>query len=109
MKAPSFPLASSTDIRDRGAEDVSFHLRDGLNQGPSRSHRQSRVIKTDQTDIIRVFRGIFRLASKKYWDQIKRDLRPIDTTANMNADMAAFDAMAEKMDCARTGDCETLG
>jgi len=49
-----------------------------------------------QTCIIHLIRGSFRLSSRKYWDELKRDLRPIYTGVNANAARAAFDDMAEK-------------
>ena len=49
-----------------------------------------------QTCIIHLIRGTFRLASKKYWDELKRDIRPIYTAPNPNAARDAFDEMAQK-------------
>ena len=53
-------------------------------------------LATVQTCIIHIIRGSFRLSSRKYWDELKRDIRPIYTAANANAARAAFDDMADK-------------
>ena len=49
-----------------------------------------------QTCIIHLIRNTFRLTSRKYWDEIKRDLKPIYTAVNATAARAAFDELAEK-------------
>ena len=49
-----------------------------------------------QTCIIHLIRNTFRLTSRKYWDEIKRDLKPIYTAVNATAARAAFDDLAEK-------------
>jgi hypothetical protein len=38
----------------------------------------------------------FRLTSRKYWDELKRDLKPIYTAVNVTAAKSAFDELAEK-------------
>ncbi len=95
MKARSSPMAVLTDIRNRGVKDVFFLVCDGLKGLPEvvgNVWPQARV----QTCIIHLIRGSFRLASRKYWDELKRDIRPIYTAVNANAARAAFDDMAEK-------------
>jgi putative transposase len=49
-----------------------------------------------QTCIIHLIRSTFRLTSRKHWDEIKRDLKPIYTAVNATAARAAFDDLAEK-------------
>ena len=49
-----------------------------------------------QTCIVHLIRGTFRYASKKYWEAIAKDLRPIYTAANAEAAWAAFEAFEEK-------------
>ena len=43
-----------------------------------------------------LIRNTFRLTSRKYWDEIKRDIRPIYTAVNAAAARSAFDELAEK-------------
>ena len=49
-----------------------------------------------QTCIIHLIRNTFRYASRKYWDQIGHDLRPVYTAATEAAAKARFDEFAEK-------------
>jgi len=49
-----------------------------------------------QTCIIHLIRNTFRLTSRKYWDEIKRDVKPIYTAVNATAARAAFDELADK-------------
>ena len=46
--------------------------------------------------IIHLIRNTFRLTSRKYWDELKRDLKPIYTAVNAAAARAAFDELAAK-------------
>lgn len=49
-----------------------------------------------QTCIIHLVRNTFRLASKKDWDGLKRDAKPIYTAPNPNAARAALEDLDEK-------------
>ena len=49
-----------------------------------------------QTCIIHLIRNTFRFASRKYWDQIARDLRPVYTAPTEAAAKARFEEFAEK-------------
>jgi len=69
-------MAVLTDIRNRGVKDVFFHLCDGL-KGLPEVVGNVWPLATVQTCIIHLIRGSFRLASRKYWDELTRDLRPI--------------------------------
>ena len=53
-------------------------------------------LATVQTCIIHLIRNTFRLTSRKYWDELKRDLRPVYTAINADAARAAFDELAGK-------------
>ena len=50
--------------------------------------------------IIHLIRNTFRLTARKYWDEIKRDVKPIYTTVKATAARSAFDELAEKWDSA---------
>jgi Transposase, Mutator family len=43
-----------------------------------------------------LIRNTFRLTSRKYWDEIKRDVKPIYTAVNAAAARSAFDELADK-------------
>jgi len=49
-----------------------------------------------QACIIHLIRGTFRYASKRYREQLARDLRPIYTAPNAEAAWGAFEALEEK-------------
>jgi putative transposase len=46
--------------------------------------------------IIRLIRNTFRMASRRRWVQLDRDLKPIDTAVNADAARAALDELAGK-------------
>src|SRR5947209_5255383 len=90
-----FWMAVLTDLKNRGVNDSFFVVCDGLKGLPevvSNAWPQAVV----QTCIIHLIRNTFRLTSRKYWDEIKRDLKPIYTAVNATAARAAFDDLAEK-------------
>jgi putative transposase len=90
-----FWMAVLTDLRNRGVKDTFFLVCDGLKGLPevvSNVWPQAIV----QTCIIHLIRNTFRLTSRKYWDEIKRDLKPIYTAVNATAARAAFDELAQK-------------
>jgi putative transposase len=90
-----FWMSVLTDIRNRGVKDTFFVVCDGLKGLPevvSNVWPQAIV----QTCIIHLIRNTFRLTSRRYWDQIKHDVKPIYTAVNATAARAAFDDLAEK-------------
>jgi transposase-like protein len=46
--------------------------------------------------IIHLIRNTFRLASKRDWDALKRDVKPIYTAVNAEAARAALEELTEK-------------
>jgi putative transposase len=90
-----FWMAVLTDLRNRGIRDVFFLVCDGLKGLPDvvvNVWPQTIV----QTCIIHLIRNTFRLTSRKDWDALKRDLKPIYTAVNAAAARAAFDELAER-------------
>ena len=90
-----FWMSVLTDLRNRGVKDVFFVVCDGLKGLPEvvgNVWPQAIV----QTCIIHLIRNTFRLTSRKYWDEIKRDVKPIYTAVNAAAARSAFDELAEK-------------
>ena len=53
-------------------------------------HRACRPSEGRLTD------NTFRLTSRKHWDEIKRDVKPIYTAVNATAARSAFDELADK-------------
>jgi len=90
-----FWMSVLTDLRNRGVRDVFFLVCDGLKGLPevvTNVWPQTVV----QTCIIHLIRNTFRLTSRRYWDELKRDIKPVYTAVNAAAARAAFDDLAEK-------------
>jgi len=90
-----FWMSVLTDIRNRGTKDTFFLVCDGL-KGLPEVVGNVWPLTTVQTCIIHLIRNTFRLASKRDWDAIKRDLKPIYTAPSPAAARAALDELAEK-------------
>jgi putative transposase len=73
-----FWLAVLTEIKNRGTTDVCIVVCDGLN-GLSEAVSAVWVGAIVQTCVIHLLRNTFRYASRKYWDQIAKDIRPVYT------------------------------
>jgi transposase-like protein len=90
-----FWMSVLTDLRNRGVKDVFFVVCDGLKGLPEVvSNVWPAAIV--QTCIIHLIRNTFRLTSRRYWDELKRDIKPIYTAVNEAAARAAFDELAAK-------------
>ena len=90
-----FWMSVLTDLRNRGVKDVFFVVCDGLKGLPEVVENvwpQAIV----QTCVIHLIRNTFRLASRRDWDALKRDLKPIYTAVNATAARAALDELAEQ-------------
>jgi Transposase, Mutator family len=80
-----------TEIKNRGVEDVCIVVCDGLTGLPDAiGATWPRAIT--QTCVLHLLRNSFRYASKKYWPQIARDLKPIYTAPTAEA---AWERLAE--------------
>ena len=90
-----FWMSVLTDIRNRGVRDVFFLVCDGLKGLPD-VVANVWPLTTVQTCIIHLIRNTFKLASKKDWDALKRDVKPIYTAPNPSAARAALDGLTEK-------------
>src|SRR6478609_2679626 len=94
-ESAKFWMSVLADLKNRGVADVFFIVCDGLKGLPDAVNT---VFKETivQTCIVHLIRGTFRYASKKYWEAIAKDLRPIYTAANAQAAWAAFEELEEK-------------
>ncbi len=90
-----FWMAVLTDLRNRGVRDAFFVVCDGL-KGLPEVVGNVWPLTIVQTCIIHLIRNTFRLTSRKYWDELKRDLRPIYTAVNAAAARVGFDELAAK-------------
>jgi transposase-like protein len=89
-----FWMAVLTDIRNRGVTDVFFLVCDGLKGLPD-AVGNVWPLTTVQTCIIHLLRNTFHLASKRDWDALKRDIRPVYTAVNAAAARDAMDQVTE--------------
>ncbi|BBX64935.1 IS256 family transposase [Mycobacterium saskatchewanense] len=84
-----FWLSVLTEIKNRGTGDVCIVVCDGLKGLPEAVNTVwDRAII--QTCVIHLLRNTFRYASRKYWDQIARDIRPVYTAATEAAAKERF-------------------
>jgi len=90
-----FWMSVLTDLRNRGVKDVFFVVCDGL-KGLPEVVANVWPVAIVQTCIIHLIRNTFRLTSRKYWDELKRDVKPIYTAVNATAARAAFDELTDK-------------
>jgi putative transposase len=94
-ESAKFWMAVLTELRNRGVADVFFVVCDGLKGLPD-SVNAVWPLATVQACIIHLIRGTFRYASRKYWDQLSRDLKPIYQAVNADAAAAAVDDLEQK-------------
>lgn len=88
-------MAVLTELRNRGVKDVFFVVCDGLKGLPD-SVNAMFPLATVQTCIIHLIRNTFRYASRKYWDGLAKDMRPIYTVPTPAAARERFEEFAEK-------------
>ena len=84
-----------TELRNRGVRDVFFIVCDGLKGLPD-SVAAAFPKAIVQTCIIHLIRNTFRYASRKYWDQISRDLKPVYTAPTVADAERARDEFLDK-------------
>ena len=90
-----FWLQVLTELKNRGVQDVCIAVCDGLKALPDAI---TTVWDLDRRAacIIHLIRNTFRFASRKYWDQIARDLRPVYTAASEAEALPRFEEFEEK-------------
>ena len=88
-------LSVLTELKNRGVDDVFFLICDGLKGLPD-AVGAVWPLAIVQTCVVHLLRNTFRHASKKDWDAIKRDVKPIYTAPSAAAAAAARDAMLDK-------------
>jgi putative transposase len=90
-----FWLQVLTELKNRGVQDVCIAVCDGLKALPD-AITAVWELAVVQACIIHLIRNTFRFASRKYWDQIARDLRPVYTAATEAEALARFEEFEEK-------------
>jgi len=90
-----FWLSVLTEIKNRGTADVCIVVCDGLKGLPEAINTVwSRAVV--QTCVIHLLRNTFRYASRRYWDQIAKDIRPVYTAATEAGAKERFTEFTEK-------------
>jgi putative transposase len=92
-----FWLGVLTEIKNRGVQDVCIVVCDGL-KGLPESITTTWTYAQVQACILHLIRNTFRYASRRDWDELARDLKPIYTAANAEAAAARFGEFAAKWD-----------
>ena len=88
-------LAVLTEIKNRGTADVCIAVCDGLT-GLGEAITTVWPQTVVQTCVLHLIRNSFRYASRKYWDQIAKDLRPVYTAPTEAAAEARFAEFTER-------------
>jgi transposase-like protein len=79
-----FWLQVLTEIKNRGTEDVCMLVCDGLKGLPD-AIDATWPLAVVQTCVLHLIRNTFRLASRRDWDAMARDLRPVYTAPTEQA------------------------
>jgi putative transposase len=84
-----FWLGVFTEIKNRGVQDVCIAVCDGL-KGLPEAITTTWELATVQACVIHLIRNTFRFASRRYWDEMSRDLRPVYTAPSEAAARERF-------------------
>jgi putative transposase len=90
-----FWLSVLTEIKNRGVDDVCIVVCDGL-KGLPESITTTWSFAQVQACILHLIRNTFRYASRKDWDEIAKDLRPVYTAISAEMAEVRFGEFAEK-------------
>jgi putative transposase len=84
-----FWLSVFTEIKNRGVDDVCIAVCDGL-KGLPEAITTTWELATVQACVIHLIRNTFRFASRAYWEEMSRDLRPVYTAPSEAAARERF-------------------
>lgn len=84
-----FWLGVFTEIKNRGVQDVCIAVCDGL-KGLPEAITTTWELATVQACVIHLIRNTFRFASRTYWEEMSRDLRPVYTAPSEAAARERF-------------------
>jgi putative transposase len=94
-ESAKFWMSVLTDLRNRGVRDVFFIVCDGLKGLPD-SVNAVFPLAIVQACVIHLIRATLRYASRRYWDQLAKDLKAIYTAPTEQAAWTAFEELEEK-------------
>lgn len=83
-----------TEIKNRGTEDVCIVVCDGL-KGLPESIEATWPLAVIQTCVLHLIRNTFRLASRRDWAKMAKDLRPVYTAPSEQAAKERLDDFHE--------------
>ena len=89
-----FWLQVLTEIKNRGTSDVCIVVCDGLKGLPD-AIAATWPLAVVQTCVIHLLRNTFRLANRKHWDALAKDLKPVYTAPNEQAAKERFAEFTE--------------
>jgi transposase-like protein len=89
-----FWLQVLTELKNRGVADVCIAVCDGL-KGLPEAITTTWPLTTVQACIIHLIRNTFRYASRRDWDALSKQLRPVYTAPTEQAAAARFDEFAD--------------
>jgi len=84
-----------TEIKNRGVDDACIVVCDGL-KGLPESIEATWPLAVIQTCVLHLIRNTFRLASRRDWDAMAKDLRPVYTAINEDDAAARLDEFHDK-------------
>jgi len=84
-----------TEIKNRGVDDACIVVCDGL-KGLPESIEATWPLAVIQTCVLHLIRNTFRLASRRDWDAMAKDLRPVYTAVNEADAQARLDEFHDK-------------
>jgi len=90
-----FWLAVLTEIKNRGVADVCIVVCDGLKGLPESINTTWNYAQV-QACLLHLLRNTFRYASRRDWDELARDLKPVYTAPNAEMAAARFEEFADK-------------
>jgi len=84
-----------TEIKNRGVDDACIVVCDGL-KGLPESIEATWPLAVVQTCVLHLIRNTFRLASRRDWDAMAKDLRPVYTAVNESDAQVRLDEFHDK-------------
>jgi transposase-like protein len=89
-----FWLQVLTEVKNRGVTDVCIAVCDGL-KGLPEAITTVWPQTVVQTCVLHLIRNTFRYASRRYWEQMAKDLKPVYTAPTEAAALARFDEFTD--------------
>jgi transposase-like protein len=90
-----FWLQVLTEVKNRGVADVCIAVCDGLKGLPEAITTAWPQTVVVQTCVLHLIRNTFRYASRRYWEQMAKDLKPVYTAPTEAAALARFEEFTD--------------